>query len=425
MSMVALRIAGLHGVRRAVPAVVAMGLALAAAGPALAVSGTATGGTATGGTAARHVAARSVVAVLPDEADHWGYFFGDSSTADDDVNFSPVAIDLPAPVKQIGTSNSTQYALLTNGQVWAWGQGTAGELGDGGSVNSFTTPVQVEFPPGVQIAFLATDAMPYDTGLAVDTNGNAWGWGMNKGGALCTGNTKHYNKPVELPFTNVTALAGADGHAVYDAGGTVSSCGKNTFGVLGDGTAKASTVPVPVSGLAGQNVTELVSSWQNAGALLSDGQYYDWGFNTHGELGNGTVNKSSYVPVLVNIPDSSPVTQVAQGGSTSGNGQTIVMLADGSLYAWGDDASAQLGDGGTGLQASPEQIFSPAGVTYQTLASGGATSYAITTSGQVYAWGNSSKGEVGDGKGATAKTPVMVDSGATYISSTAGNVAVG
>jgi alpha-tubulin suppressor-like RCC1 family protein len=327
-------------------------------------------------------------------------------------------------VVQVGSSNSTQYALLANGSVWAWGQGTQGQLGDGATVNEFKTAVQVQFPPGVKIAFLATDAMPFDTALAVDTSGNAWGWGANNEGSLCLGNGNQQNVPVELPLTDVTTLAGADGHAVYDSRGTVYSCGKNAYGVLGDGSSKNSMVPVRVTGLPDVQVTALVSSWQNAGALLSDGRYYDWGYNDQGQLGDGFGGRASSVPVPVPMPDSSPAALVAEGGSAPDNGQTLVQLADGALYAWGDDQWSQLGDGRTGTRDYPERVYPPFGVTYAVLASGGATCYGISSTGVVYAWGNSSEGEVGDGTRQTARTPVAVDSGATSISSTAGDVTV-
>lgn len=60
----------------------------------------------------------------------------------------------------------------------------------------------------------------------------------------------------------------------------------------------------------------------------------------------------------------------------------------------------------------PRNFFPPAGVTYQTLATGGNTSYAITTTGAVYAWGRSTVGQVGDGTRKTAEEPVSVTSGA-------------
>jgi alpha-tubulin suppressor-like RCC1 family protein len=353
-------------------------------------------------------------------AEHWGAF-NKGKTAYD-TRLAPTAVSLPGPVAQVASSNSTQYALLTNGQVWAWGIGTSGELGDGGTKNSFTTPVQVTFPPGVSIASLPTDAMPYLSAFAVDTNGNVWAWGYNNGGEFCLGNTHRQLKPVELPFTDVTALAGAGSHASYDAGGTVYSCGDNSYGELGDGSTQSSTTPVQVSALAGQTVTSLVASWGDTGALLADGDYYDWGFNAAGQLGDGLVHKNSDVPVQVNLPGS--VTQVTQGGSDDGNGQTLVMLSGGSLYAWGCDSMYQLGDGQTANEKSPEQIFAPAGVTYQTLASGGSTSYAISTTGGVYAWGANSVGQVGNGQRTPAQTPVEVESGATAISATAGDVVV-
>jgi alpha-tubulin suppressor-like RCC1 family protein len=373
-----------------------------------------------------HATAGRPRAVSQNRVQHWGYFFGEHARGTGDDRLSPVTIGLPAPVAQVATSNSTQYALLDNGTVWAWGQGSAGQLGDGSTTDSFTAAVQVQFPPGVKIAYLPTDAMPYDTAMAVDTNGNAWGWGANHGGALCLGNEQSHDTPVQLPLTDVTALAGADGHAVYDADGTVVSCGVNSYGVLGDGSTRGSTVPVPVSGLNGQQVVALVSSWQNAGALLADGEYFDWGYDGKGQLGDGTIGQSSSFPLQVLLPDSSPVTQVAQGGSDPGNGQTMVMLQDGSLFAWGSDEFSQLGDGKTGKQASPEQIFPPPGVQYAVLASGGGTSYAISTTADVYAWGADDEGEIGNGTSQmSVPTPVLVDSGATVISSTAGNVVIG
>ena len=100
------------------------------------------------------------------------------------------------------------------------------------------------------------------------------------------------------------------------------------------------------------------------------------------------------------------------------------MLSDGAIYAWGSDGSYQLGDGKTADEPSPELISPPAGVTYQTLASGGETSYAISTAGDVYAWGNSAQGQIGDGKTTAAPQPVEVESGASLISSTSTDVVV-
>jgi len=142
----------------------------------------------------------------------------------------PSAENLPGTVAQVGSNNGAEYALLTNGTLYAWGFGAHGELGDGSTSDS-ATPVQVDFPAGVKIASVPTDAMPWDTAFAIDTNGNVWGWGANGGGELCLNNLTAYDTPQEITrLSDVTAVAGAADHATYDAGGVLYSCGMGVYG---------------------------------------------------------------------------------------------------------------------------------------------------------------------------------------------------
>jgi alpha-tubulin suppressor-like RCC1 family protein len=362
------------------------------------------------------------VVELPSTVEHWGSFFGAKKNVNYDLDSSPVVLTVPGTVAEVGTSNSTQYALLTNGSLYAWGLGNEGQLGDGSFADSFTKPVLVRFPRGVKIASIPTDAMPFDAALAIDTKGNVWGWGQNGQGELCLQDTRTYATPVKLPLSDVTLVAAASNHVLYDAHGTVYTCGGNGSGDLGDGSLRSTTRPMKVAGLDGSAVTELVASFANSGALLSNGEYFDWGYDGGGQLGDGQLRQSSDVPVRVNLPG--PVTQVTQGGSIWDNGQTLVMLSNGSLWAWGSNSSGQLGDGTARPQASPVRFYPPAGVIYKELATGAITSYAISTTGEVYAWGASPVGQLGDGTLHTTLTPVRVASGASMISTTANDVVV-
>ena len=351
---------------------------------------------------------------------YWGSVFTTVPTRDSAKLKSPTAIDVPGPVVQVATSNSNEYALLADGEVYAWGLGSEGQLGDGSTANSLRVAVRVRFPAGVTIASLAADAMPYDTGLAIDTSGHAWGWGYADLGDLCLGSGTRYLTPVELPFTDVTAIAGAGDHALYDSRGSVYACGDNHFGDLGDGSTNPSKTPVAVVGLQGQDVQALVASCDNSGALLADGTYYDWGYDALGQLGDGAIGVSGDAPVKVDLP--LPVSQVALGGSDKENGQTLVELSDGSFRSWGDDQFGELGDGRTTDEPSPIVFSPPVGVTYQLLASGGGTSYAVSTSGDVYAWGQGGSGQIGNGKSANQLTPLKVETGVSLISATAQDV---
>ncbi len=354
---------------------------------------------------------------------HWGAFFGGPILPFPyDLQRSPVALGLPGRIAEIATSNSTQYALLANGSVYAWGLGNRGQLGDGSTENSFTRPVRVRFPAGVKIASIPIDVMPYNTALAVDTTGRVWGWGYNNVGELCLGNRTEYNTPVRLPLSDVTAFAGAGGHSLFDSRGRVYACGNNTYGELGNGSRRSSKVPVRVTGLGRGQVTTLVAAFANSGAVLANGSYYDWGYNRQGQVGNGSAGRAADVPFRVPLPAA--VSQLAQGGSAQGNGQTITLLSNGSLFAWGAGSTYQLGTGTTANQPSPVRIFAPRGVRYRLLATGGNTSYAISTTGSVYAWGGNTFGEVGNGGIRNVKYPVRVASHATSVSATAADVMI-
>ena len=331
-----------------------------------------------------------------------------------------VVAGIKGTVVQIATSNSDSYALTSSGAVWAWGVNNYGELGDGTTSPYSVQAVRVSFPAGVKIVALP-NPMPFDGALAIDSSGHAWGWGLNLSGDLCLPGLAEL-RPELLPLDRVTLATGARGHSLFYSGGTVQACGSGTDGALGDGSTAGSSKPVAVTGLpAGTRVTALTSSWNGSGALLSNGAYYDWGYNAAGQLGDGqTVN--SDVPVKVTLP--AEVRQVSQGGSSAGNGQTIAILTNGSVWTWGANKTGQLGDGSTASSDVPVPVHVPAGVVFVTVNSGGYACYGIDAHGQLWSWGGNDFGQLGTGSSATFDiTPTDVGLHVTQVSSTARNVA--
>jgi alpha-tubulin suppressor-like RCC1 family protein len=330
-----------------------------------------------------------------------------------------VVAGITATVVQIATSNSDGYALTSGGVVWAWGVGSYGELGDGETPPNDTVAVKVGFPAGVKIVSLA-NPMPFDGALAIDSSGHAWGWGLNADGDLCLSGLIR-SRPRRLPLSDVTLATGARTHSLFDSKGHVFACGSGDDGVLGNGTLTGSSTPTAVVGLPSTaGVTVLTSSWEGSGALFSNGAYYDWGYNAAGQLGDGgTVN--SAVPVEVKLPAA--VRQVFQGGSGATNGQTIAILANASVWAWGDNKKGQLGDGSRASSDVPVTVTVPAGVAFVRVTSGGYSCYAIDGSGRLWAWGGNDNGQLGIGRAAGVETkPVDVGIRLTQVSSTASNV---
>jgi alpha-tubulin suppressor-like RCC1 family protein len=153
---------------------------------------------------------------------------------------------------------------------------------------------------------------------------------------------------------------------------------------------------------------------------MADGSYYDWGYNHADQLGNGTTTNSD-IPVRVRLP--AKVRQLSLGGSAPENGQTVAILTNGSVWAWGQDQSGELGDGKTSSSSGPTEVDVPAGESFVSVISGGATMYGIDSSGAVWVWGQNNVGQFGFGALTMSDRPVEAGISLNCISSTAANVA--
>jgi alpha-tubulin suppressor-like RCC1 family protein len=382
---------------------------------ALVLGACSTNGGTTGATTSPHGAATAGSTVY-----RWGVVGNKGAISQLQLQTPTAIAGIPGRVVQIATSNSDGYARTSTGAVYGWGVNSYGELGDGQLTPYETKAFKVEFPAGVTITSLA-NPMPFDGALAIDSTGHAWGWGLNAADDLClTGLIE--KQPQQLPLSDVTLATGARTHALVDSHGTVYACGNGDAGELGNGSTASANTPTPVVGLPnGVRVTALTSSWEGSGALFSDGDYYNWGYNAAGQLGNGTTTNSA-VPVKVALPN--PATQVFQGGSGAKNGQTIAVLRNRAVWTWGNNDRGQLGIGSRTDSHVPVQVHVPKNVVFVKVSSGGYATYGIDQSGRLWAWGDNRSGQLGTGSApALATLPVKVGIDLTQVSSTAQNVA--
>ena len=233
-------------------------------------------------------------------------------TATDHHTPTPVS-GLSSGVTAIAAGAAHALALRSDGSVLAWGSDHWGQLGDGSNADR-STPVAIISPSSGVTAIAAGAAHS----LAIERGGDLVAWGENSAGQLGDGTTTNRSTPVQVTglTSGVRAVSAGSRHTLaLLSDGSVEAWGSNLFGQLGDGsTAFTRKAPQPVSGLT-SNVTAISAGGAHSLALRADGSVLAWGKNLYGELGDGTTTNHN-VPVAVSALTSG-VTAIAAGASHS------------------------------------------------------------------------------------------------------------
>ncbi|MCL2648595.1 MAG: hypothetical protein FWD61_16590 [Phycisphaerales bacterium] len=191
-------------------------------------------------------------------------------------------------------------------------------------------------------------------------------------------------------------------------GGTLYAWGDNSCGQLGDGTDVQRDLPMPVmlNGEPFSGVTSIAAGTTFT-MIVQDGEIWTWGDNTSGQLGDGTeLPRNLPVQVMLNGAFFSGVSAVAAGGSSS-----FAIDTSGQLWAWGSNSSGQLGTGSSGnWRMTPQQVVFGVG-DVKAVASGRNYCLAIQSDGQIWAWGNNANGQLGDGTHVSCAWPEQVTLG--------------
>ena len=378
----------------------------------------------------------------------WGHNgsgqLGNNST----VNaLTPVAVQAPADKNIIQVSGSgwlgaSSSALASDGTVYSWGRGFDGQLGDGTNNDSSVpviTTINLVDTPSIPTHVMAK---PGDTTATI-----SWQAPIVSGGQNITGYVLQYQAVGASSWTTINVAAAATSHTITgltnDQTYRVRLAAKTTAGtgdfsnvVLVTPHAKPTITNVspaigPIAG--GQNVTltganfvlknkKIMQTVNGNGyslALSADGTVYTWGRNEYGQLGNGVTATNSPVPVAVKT------------AGTPMEGKTIVQISakvwyalalasDGTVYSWGFNSWGQLGSGtsGTANNASAPVAVKTAGTpmegkTIVQVAAGATHSLALATDGTIYAWGKNEYGQLGDDSTTNSPVPVAVKTAGT------------
>ena len=271
---------------------------------------------------------------------------GDGTTIE---RTSPVPVDLGAGVSAIGVSSGESHtcAVLTDNRVKCWGLNANGQLGDGTTIDRHT-PVYSSMGG---IGALMVSAGSYHT-CAITIERNVMCWGENWNGQLGDSSNTDRKRPVEVTIPSNSSAVSIDSGAFHSClgmnDGSMFCWGYNAHGQLGNGENLDSNRPIPSALSSDLLLMEIEVGLFHSCGLFDSGEVACWGDNSHGQLGDGT-----------EVAHSTPEVIILSTNATSisvGHRHTCVIFEDASLKCWGANEFGQIGDGGTTDSSTPQDV---------------------------------------------------------------------
>lgn len=331
-----------------------------------------------------------------------------------------------------GTGNDLVLQWANTRPV-AWGQNSGGQLGNGGGFGAApysSVPVAVDVSgvlAGKTILSMAT-GNAHSLALLSDGTLASWGWGND--GQLGA-NTIYSDVPEAVDTSDalsgktVVQIAVGSGHNLaLCSDGTLVAWGDNSMGQVGTGSNQDVFLPftVPMNGaFTGKKIVKIAAGGSHSLALCSDGTLVAWGNNDSGQLGRSGPDTNA-------TPAVTPFTGALVGKTivalAAGERHTLALCSDGSLVGWGDNGAGELGDNHpTGQKVIVPVAVSIAGTplegkTVVRIAAGRSHSLALCSDGTLAAWGSNTYGELGTGDNDPRSVPTAVTTSAALLNKT-------
>ena len=327
------------------------------------------------------------------------YAWGEGSTGEigdglkTDVS-SPVQVGSLVEWAVMSTGQNHSIGIRTDGTMWGWGLNTTGELGIGSTTSPMVAPIQI----GTDTDWASCDAGAV-TGHAIKTGGTLWSWGSNASGRLGDGTVTNRNAPVQIgALTTWSKISSGGGWTLgLRTDGKIFSWGDAALGRTGQNTTTDVSSPVQIG--SSSTWTDIAAGNQH-GYGIDAGQWWSWGANSVGQLGHGNTTANSN-PIQVGALTT--WTNVVCGTSFG-----YALKNDTTIWGSGINGSGELGDGSTAHKSSPVQVGGTGYTVPTSMAYNCSTGMSVRTDGTLWAWGYNASGLLLQGNTTTTSSPVQV-----------------
>jgi alpha-tubulin suppressor-like RCC1 family protein len=342
----------------------------------------------------------STVCVYQNQLWTWGGgystgFLGDGTTIN---KCSPIrefcsAIDW-SQVSVNQTTNARAAAIKSSGELWGWGCNACFAIGDGTLTNKCSP---------VREICSATDWCQVSAGgtftTAIKTTGQIWAWGSGVCGRLGDGTITQRCSPVRefCSATDWCQLSSRNAIAAVKTSGELWIWGLNACGNFGDGTTISKCSPIREI-CSATDWCQASVGYNTTASVKTTGELWTWGRNLCGELGNGRV-----ISVCSPVREFCSGTNWCQ--VSAGHRVMMAIKTSGELWGWGAGFCGNFGDGTTVGKCSPVREFC-SGTNWCQVSSGCLHTMAVKTNGEIWAWGNGTYGRLGDGTTTSRCSPV-------------------
>lgn len=250
---------------------------------------------------------------------------------------------------RIACQNDGILIIDTVGKVWLGGKN---DLWNSEMLiwDSILAPIENVLGENLNLPPIQAVSSSLEHTLLLDEEGNVWAWGKNSDGQLGMGDTSYVKSPRRIVVTNelgnnikFKAIAAGCWHSlILDEDGEVWSFGSDAYGQLGLGSIKTSRVPrkIELRDNKGLQKVKAIAAGKFYSLILDvDGNIWEWGQRPYNDRG-GTPVQKNIIPARIHISDKGE--EVRFKAIAAAYKHCLLLDENGFVWSFGSNQNQQL-----------------------------------------------------------------------------------